>query len=88
MAVHNPEDVKDMTDAPLGVECVWKAKNGKYVNVALLLKTGKMDDSSQGQTIALRVGGTPCRQQTDKGGGNRKEPYVIWRFGHNQYIKC
>lgn len=53
MAVHNPEDVKDMTDAPLGVESVWKAKNGKYVNVALLLKTGKMDDSSQGQTIAL-----------------------------------
>lgn len=76
MAVHKPEDVKDMTDAPLGVESVWKAKNGKYVNVALLLKTGKMDDSSQGQAIAL-----VCDSFSDTEDGRK---VAELRFVHDQ----
>lgn len=38
---------------PVGLESVWAAKNGKYVNMALLLKSGQTDDKDAVHQIAL-----------------------------------
>lgn len=41
-------DVKEMLTDPLGLESIWESKNGSYVNVSLLLKSGTtVADSKQ-----------------------------------------
>ena len=44
--MEQPED-------PIGVESAWLSKNGKYLNLGLLLKTGQADDNDGTQEIAL-----------------------------------
>ncbi len=38
---------------PLGVESVWLTKNGKYINLGLLLKNGRVDDEEGTHAVAL-----------------------------------
>ena len=49
-----PASVVDavVTD-PLTVESMWLSENGRYVNMALLVKTGKPDNLDAQQTVAL-----------------------------------
>jgi len=45
--------IEQQKQDPLGVESAWVSKNGKYINLGLLLKTGVEDDSDAVQTIGL-----------------------------------
>ena len=38
---------------PLGLESVWLSKSGKYLNMGLLIKTGRIDDQELPHTIGL-----------------------------------
>lgn len=49
------QDVKEMFTDPLTVESCWLSENGRYVNLALLLKTGKPDSDDMAQTVGLVV---------------------------------
>ncbi len=42
---------------PLTVESVWLSENGRYVNLALLVKTGTPDSGAEGQSIGLVLDG-------------------------------
>ena len=44
---------KELPQDPIGVESAWLAKNGKYLNVGLLMKTGRIDDEELPQNIGL-----------------------------------
>ncbi len=44
---------KDFPQDPLGVESIWKTKSGKYVNLGLLIKNGRVDDEEGTHTVAL-----------------------------------
>lgn len=57
--------VQAMATDPVGLERVWKSRNGKYLNLGLLLKTGQQDTLDTRQTlgvvcdsVALRPDGT------------------------------
>ena len=45
--------LKEQPEDPIGVESAWLSKNGKYLNLGLLLKTGQADDNDGTQTVAL-----------------------------------
>ena len=38
---------------PVGFESVWISKNHKYLNLTLVLKTGKTEDEKAVQTLAI-----------------------------------
>jgi len=38
---------------PLGVESIWLTKNGKYINMGILIKNGRIDDEEGIHTIAM-----------------------------------
>lgn len=42
---------------PLTVESVWLSENGRYINLALLLKTGKPNGTAEGQRLGLVLDG-------------------------------
>lgn len=42
---------------PLTVESAWLSENGRYVNLALLVKTGTPDSGAEGQSIGLVLDG-------------------------------
>jgi hypothetical protein len=44
---------KEEPQDPLGVESVWLTKNGKYINLGLLLKNGRIDDEEGIHAVAL-----------------------------------
>lgn len=44
---------KELPQDPLGVESVWLTKNGKYINLGLLLKNGRVDDEEGTHAVAL-----------------------------------
>ena len=44
---------KELPQDPLGVESAWISKSGKYLNLGLLLKTGRLDDKELPHTIGL-----------------------------------
>ncbi len=48
LIMHQPEDFKHPKFDPMGLESLWTAKNGKYVNMALLLKNGRDVDGNEG----------------------------------------
>lgn len=50
--------VKEMLTDPLSVESCWLSADGRYVNLNLLLKTGKPDTDDKVQTVGLVVDGT------------------------------
>ena len=45
--------LKEQPEDPVGVESAWLSKNGRYLNIALLLKTGQADDNDGTQTVGL-----------------------------------
>lgn len=44
---------KEQPQDPLGFESAWIAKNGKYLNIGLLMKTGRIDDEELPHNIGL-----------------------------------
>ncbi len=44
---------KEKPQDPLDVESVWLTKNGKYINMGILIKNGRIDDKEGVHTIAL-----------------------------------
>ena len=44
---------KEQPQDPLGFESAWLAKNGKYLNIGLLMKTGRIDDEELPHNIGL-----------------------------------
>ena len=52
--VLQPKNVKRQPEDPVGLESVWMTKNGKYLNLGLLLKNGRLDDGTEGiHSLAL-----------------------------------
>ncbi|MBQ7420232.1 MAG: NigD-like N-terminal domain-containing protein [Prevotella sp.] len=45
--------LKEQAEDPLGMESAWMSKNGKYLNLGLLIKTGQADDNDGRQKIGL-----------------------------------
>ena len=45
--------LKVQPEDPTGIESAWLSKNGKYLNLALLLKSGQADDNDGIQTVGL-----------------------------------
>ena len=45
--------LQEQPEDPLGMESAWMSKSGKYLNLALLLKTGQADDNDGTQMIGL-----------------------------------
>jgi len=43
----------EQPEDPVGVESAWLSKNGKYLNLGLLLKTGQADDNDGTQSVGL-----------------------------------
>ena len=44
---------KEQPQDPLGVESVWLTRNGKYINMGLLLKNGRVEDTEGVHAMAL-----------------------------------
>lgn len=44
---------KELPQDPLDIESAWLSKSGKYLNMGLLLKTGRIDDEEAAHTIGL-----------------------------------
>ena len=44
---------KDPRQDPVDIESAWMAKSGKYLNLGLLIKTGRIDDEELPHTIGL-----------------------------------
>ncbi len=44
---------KSKPQDPLGIESIWLTKNGKYINMGLLIKNGRIDDEEGVHAIAL-----------------------------------
>ena len=64
LKIHRPEDFKHPKFDPIGMESLWTAKSGKYVNMALLLKNGRDGDGNEG-THALGLVCDEVRQNAD-----------------------
>ena len=45
--------LKEQPEDPIGMESAWLSKNGKYLNLGLLLKTGQADGNDGTQEVAL-----------------------------------
>lgn len=45
--------LEEQREDPLGLESAWLAKNGKYLNLGVLLKTGQVDGEDGVHTVAL-----------------------------------
>lgn len=52
------DKVKDMRTDPLSLESVWMSPMGDYLNMSLLLKSGKASADDAAQTLAVVDGGT------------------------------
>ncbi len=44
---------KELRQDPVDIESAWMAKSGKYLNLGVLIKTGRIDDEEQPHTIGL-----------------------------------
>lgn len=45
--------LKEQPQDPIGFESGWVARNGKYLNIGLLMKTGRVDDDEQPHQVAV-----------------------------------
>lgn len=61
---------------PVGLERMWKSRNGKYLNLGLLLKTGQQDTQDTRQTL-----GVVCDSVVLRPNGTRK---LFLRLYHDQ----
>lgn len=50
---HPIDDMKHVMTDPVKFESIWLARNKRYVNVSIILKTGQPDEEDARQTIAL-----------------------------------
>ena len=59
------KDNKRLPQDPLGLESSWLTRDGKYINMGLLLKNGRKDDGSEGRH-ALALALDELRQNADQ----------------------
>jgi hypothetical protein len=50
---HEHWKFKELSQDPLGIESAWLSKSGKYLNLGLLIKSGRIDDEEGIHTIGL-----------------------------------
>ncbi len=48
MIPHDAKEYKRQPQDPVGVESIWLTRNGKYINMGLLLRNGRLDDGKEG----------------------------------------
>ena len=53
MVPRQPEDFKRLPQDPVGLESAWLSKTGRYINLALLLKNGRLNDEEGTHQIAV-----------------------------------
>ena len=58
------EKVEQVATDPVGLESVWTSRNGRYVNIGLLLKTGVPDSVDARQWISVMRDGDYVSDQT------------------------
>lgn len=75
LGIANSSQVKEMHTDPVGLESVWTSKNGSYINMSLLLKSGSTSADTQ-QSIGMVSEGT----SVDADGKRR----LVLRLYHNQ----
>ena len=68
--------LKEMPQDPLGVESVWLTRNGKYINLGLLLKNGRIEDEEGTHVLGL------CRDTVLKNDNQTQTAY--YRLLHSQ----
>ena len=60
LIARNAKDFKRQPQDPLGLESSWLTRDGKYINMGLLLKNGRNDNGEEGiHALALEQGETP-----------------------------
>lgn len=52
------EDMKTLRTDPVGFESIWLSKNGSYINLSLLLKSGKAEGDEALHTLGIVSNGT------------------------------
>ena len=67
---------KNLPQDPIGVESVWLSRNGKYLNLSLLVKTGRVSDEELPHNIGLAQDTVYIRDD------GRRTAY--WRLLHSQ----
>ena len=67
---------KEIPQDPLGVESVWLTRNGKYINLGLLLKNGRIEDEEGTHVLGL------CRDTVLKNDNQTQTAY--YRLLHSQ----
>ena len=67
---------KELPEDPIGLESAWLSKNGKYLNLGLLVKTGRVGDEELPHNIGLAQDTTYVRSD-----GRHT---VCWRLLHSQ----
>jgi hypothetical protein len=73
----SPTDFKTQPQDPVGVESCWLSKNGKYLNLALLLKNGRDGEGHEGKHILALV-----EDENHKNADNTHTAY--YRLLHSQ----
>ena len=67
---------KELPEDPIGLESAWLSKNGKYLNLGLLVKTGRIGDEELPHNIGLAQDTVYVR--------NDGRHTVRWRLLHSQ----
>lgn len=67
---------KEQPQDPLGVESAWLTRNGKYINLGLLLKNGRIDDEEGTHALAV------CQDTVLLNADNTRTAY--YRLLHSQ----
>lgn len=75
LGVMSADKIKEMHTDPLDIESVWVAKNGSYINMSLLLKSGSTDSDNK-QLVGLVLES----ELTDADG----KRHVVLRMYHEQ----
>ncbi len=77
LIARDAKDFKRQPQDPVGMESVWLTRNGKYLNMGLLLKNGRDDNGKEG-THALALVLDEVRQNADQ------TQTVYYRLLHEQ----
>jgi hypothetical protein len=65
LIAHDAKDFKRLPQDPLGMESAWLTRDGKYINMGLLLKNGRDDSGKEGiHSLALAL--DEVRQNDDQ----------------------
>ena len=77
LIARNAKDFKRQPQDPLGLESSWLTRDGKYINMGLLLKNGRNDNGEEG-IHALALALDEVRQNEDQ------TKTVCYRLLHDQ----